>query len=69
MWELPVGQGVLAQRSASSTGTLMGEVTLSPAAEAGCRSSYLSERLQVFNPRATVSSRAVYRTGSSSSKL
>lgn len=64
MWELPVGQGVLAQRSASSTGTLRGEVTLSPAAGAGCRSSYLSESLRVFNPRATHSSRAVYRAGS-----
>lgn len=64
MWELPVGQGVLAQRSASSTGTLRGEVTLSPAAEGRRRSSYLSESLRVFNPRATDSSRAVYRTGS-----
>lgn len=61
MWELPVGQGVLAQRSASSTGTLRGEVTLSPAAEGGRRSSYLSESFWVFNPRATDSSRAVYR--------
>lgn len=59
MWELPVDQGVLARRSASSTGTLRGEVTLSPAAEAGCRSSYLSESLQVFNPRPTDSSRAL----------
>lgn len=44
--------------------TLRGEVTLSPAAEGGRRSSYLSESLRVFNPRATDSSRAVYRTGS-----
>lgn len=64
MGAIPVGQAVLAQRSASSTGTLRGEVTLSPAAEGGRRSSYLSESLQVFNPRAADSSRAGYRTGS-----
>lgn len=64
MGELPVGLGVFGQRSASSAGTLRGEVTLSPAVEAGRRSSYLSGSLRVSNPKAKDSSRAVYRKGS-----